>query len=201
VLPAGCKPVGDTAKCPGRFNSEPGLHSLPPRATGLTVGISRPSKFVTTRAESCSKIAATMKRAGQTRLARLRALCAALFLLIAAVSAPITLATQTADACGMACCVKDGYCCCSPHHASVKGQVSDDKPRISEAELFASCPESCAPAGRFSNLLLRNHLRAGAPKAFADEPPVPFLEHVVDVRDLVDSGSSAPRAPPASSTF
>jgi hypothetical protein len=25
VLPAGCKPVADTAKCPGRFNSEPGL--------------------------------------------------------------------------------------------------------------------------------------------------------------------------------
>ncbi len=25
VLPAGRNPVGDTAKCPGRFDSEPGL--------------------------------------------------------------------------------------------------------------------------------------------------------------------------------
>ncbi|MEK6285571.1 MAG: hypothetical protein AABO57_07510 [Acidobacteriota bacterium] len=142
-----------------------------------------------------------MTRAGQTRLARLRALFAALFLLIAAVSAPIVLATQTADECGMACCVKDGYCCCNPHHASVKGQVSDDKPRISEAELFASCPEGCAPTGRFSNLLLREHLRAGAQQAFADEPPVTFLERVVAVRDLIDGGSSAPRAPPSFSNF
>ena len=142
-----------------------------------------------------------MTRAAQSRLSRLRALCAALFLLIAAVSAPITLATQSADACGMACCVKDGYCCCSPHHASVKGQVSDDKPRISEAELFASCPEGCALAGRFSSLILRELLRAGAVQAFDDGPPVTFLEHVVAVLDLVDSGSSAPRAPPISSTF
>lgn len=139
-----------------------------------------------------------MNRPAQTRPARLRALCAALFLLIAAVATPTTLAAQTADACGMACCVKDGYCCCSPHHASVKGQVSDDKPHISESEVFARCPEGCAPAGRFSNLILRNHIRAGAPQTFSDEPPERLLEHVVAIRDLVDDGSSAPRAPPSS---
>ncbi len=142
-----------------------------------------------------------MIRAGQSRLARLRALCAALFLLAAAVSAPITLATQTADQCAMACCVKEGYCCCNPHHASVKGQISDDKPHISEPELSASCPEGCATAVRPSNLLLRSHLRTGAPQAFADEPPVMFLEQVVAVRDPVDCGSSPPRGPPSSSTF
>ncbi len=136
----------------------------------------------------------------QSRLARLRALIAALFLLIGAVSAPIALATRTADACGMACCVKDGFCCCSPHHASVKGQGSNDKPRISEAELSASCPEGCAPAGRFSNLLLRGHLRAGAQKVFGDEPPI-FLEPVIAVHNFIEAGSSSPRAPPFSSTI
>jgi hypothetical protein len=134
----------------------------------------------------------------QDPLARLRALIAALFLLIAAVSAPIALATQTADACGMACCVKEGFCCCSPRHASVKGQVSDDRPRISEVELSASCPEGCAPVGRFSNLLLRGHLLAGAQQVFVDEQSAIFLERVVAFRDLVDSGSSVPRAPPFS---
>jgi hypothetical protein len=138
-----------------------------------------------------------MTRETLSRFARLRALFAALFLLVAAVAAPTTLATQTADACGMACCVKDGYCCCSPHHASVKGQVSDDKPRVSEDELVASCPEGCTLQARFSNLLLRNHVRAGVPQAYSG-PAVTFLEHAIAVRDIVDNGSSTPRAPPAS---
>jgi hypothetical protein len=137
----------------------------------------------------------------QFRLARLRALIAALFLLTAAVAAPIALAAQTADQCGMACCVKDGYCCCSPHHASVKGQVSDDKPHIGESELSASCPESCAPAGRFSSLLLREHLLAGAQQVFVDEPSLIFLDQFVVYRDPVDSDSSTPRAPPFSSAI
>jgi hypothetical protein len=142
-----------------------------------------------------------MTQPAQSRLARVRALCAALFLLAAAVAAPTILATQTADACGMACCVKDGFCCCTPHRASVKGQVSDNRPRISEEELVSSCPEGCAPAGRFSNLLLRNHLRAGAPQTFSDEPPVTFLEQFLAIRDLIDGGSCAPRAPPTSTIF
>jgi hypothetical protein len=140
-----------------------------------------------------------MTRTGLSRLARLRALCAALFLLIAALSAPIALAAHTADACGMACCVKEGFCCCNPHHASVKGQVSDDKPRVTEADLSASCPEGCVPTGRSSNLLLRSQLLAGAQQIFSDEPSVLFLDEVVPASDLVNSGSSTPRAPPVSS--
>ena len=50
-LPADCKPVGDTAKCPGRFNSEPGLPSL-------STGGNRLQDFVTTPVAICSKIAA-----------------------------------------------------------------------------------------------------------------------------------------------
>src|SRR6185503_9061950 len=135
-----------------------------------------------------------MSRPAQTRLARSRALFAALFLFVAAISAPTILATQTADACGMACCVKDGVCCCTPHRASVKGQVSDDKPRISEVNA-KSCPEGCAPAGRFSNSLLRNHLHSGVTQTFCEQR-LAFLEHIDTFRSLVQDGSFAPRAPP-----
>jgi hypothetical protein len=100
----------------------------------------------------------------------------------------------------MSCCVKDGYCCCTPHHASVMGQVTDDKPHISEDQLVASCPEGCALRGRFSNLLLRNHARTGAPQAYCG-PAFTFLERAVAVSDILVSGSSTPRAPPAFQNF
>lgn len=134
-------------------------------------------------------------------LARLRALCAALALLIAAVSPGIALATQTADTCGMVCCINEGRCCCNPHHALVKGQIPDDKPRISEARVSASCPEGCATGVRYSNLLLREHLRPGAKHTGIAEPAAIFVEQVTAIRDLVDSGPSAPRAPPSYSTI
>ena len=119
-----------------------------------------------------------MSRPGSSVLARLRALCAALALLSAAVSPGIALATQTADACGMVCCINEGRCCCNPHHAS-----------------------GCATGVRSSNLLLREHLRTGAHKLEAGEPASILIEQVVALRDLVDSGPSAPRAPPSSSTI
>lgn len=134
-------------------------------------------------------------------LVRLRALSAALALLISAVSAEVALATQTADACGMACCINEGRCCCNPHHASVKGQISDDSPRVSEAEMAAHCPEGCATGVRSSNLLLREHLRTGAQQIITGEPAAILLEQAAATRDLVDTGPSAPRAPPSSSTI
>jgi len=80
----------------------------------------------------------------QNRLARLRAFFAALFLLIAAVSAPIILAVQTSDACGMACCVKEGHCCCSPRHARVEGERPDGRSHFNRAELSSACPNDCS---------------------------------------------------------
>jgi hypothetical protein len=140
-----------------------------------------------------------MSDATPTRLARLRALCAAFGLLIAAVSTPVALASRTADMCGMACCVKLGRCCCNPRHASVKGQASDDKPRIGESELSASCTEGCTTPVRSSTLLLRDNRRPTVQQPVAGLTGVIYLEHIVVVRDLVDSGLSAPRAPPSSS--
>ena len=136
----------------------------------------------------------------QFRLVRLRTLMAALILLIGAVSAPISLAAQTADACGMACCIREGFCCCNPHHASVKRQASDGKPRISEFILTASCPEGCAVGVRSSKLPFRSHLRNGAPQTLGDEPQPIFPEPVIAVHSSIESGSFPPRAPPIPST-
>ena len=58
VLPAGCKPVGDTAKCPGRFDSEPGLFLHRFSQPALLFEFVSPSGFVTARGATCSKIAA-----------------------------------------------------------------------------------------------------------------------------------------------
>jgi hypothetical protein len=142
-----------------------------------------------------------MSGARSSRLTRLRASLAALALLIAAVSSPIALATQTADVCGMACCVKEGRCCCNPHHASVKGQIADDKPRIGESELSAACPESCATAVRSANLFLSQHLRPGAQHVVIGKPASICLVQPIAIRDLVGAGASTPRAPPSSLTI
>jgi hypothetical protein len=137
-----------------------------------------------------------MLRGVSLNLVRLRAIIAALFLLIASIAASAVLATQSADECGMSCCVKDGYCCCSPHHARVKGQIADEKPHLSQPELARSCPESCATAARVSNLLLRNHLSTAAVLIWSEQLTAISFEHSVSVGDQLDTGASTPRAPP-----
>jgi hypothetical protein len=137
-----------------------------------------------------------MLRGVALNLVRMRAIIAALFLLTAAIAAPAALATQSADECGMSCCVKEGYCCCSPHHARVKGQISDEKPHLSQPELARSCPESCATTASASSLLLRNHLSTAALLVRSEQLTAIFFEHSVSVGDQIDDGASTPRAPP-----
>lgn len=98
--------------------------------------------------------------------------------------------------CGMACCVNEGRCCCNPRHANVKGQASDDKSHIGESELSASCTEGCATPVRSSTLLLRDNRRPAVQQPVAGELAPAYLDQIALVRDIVDSGSSAPRAPP-----
>jgi hypothetical protein len=121
-------------------------------------------------------------------------------LAVASLSIPASLAAGTSDICSMACCVREGHCCCSPHHSSVKRQLSDGRPRIGESYLTASCPDGCAGAVRSSNLLFLDHLRNGAQQTFGDEPPF-FLEPIIVVNNSIKAGSSSPRAPPVSSTI
>src|SRR6185369_5160319 len=142
-----------------------------------------------------------MIRPAHLRLRKLRVLCATLFLLIASVSAPLALAAQSADSCGMACCVKEGSCCCNPRHASVKGQLSDAGTRISEPELSTQCPQGCGAALRTAKQLSRDYLRTGSHQPLRAGPPAAFRSPIVIARDFLESRSSAPRAPPASSAF
>jgi len=140
-----------------------------------------------------------MIRAEHTRSARIRAAVAALFLLIGALSTPVILATQSADECGMACCVKDGFCCCNPHHATVKGKVTEDGPRFNDANLFAPCPQGCAPAIEYARQIIRLQQRTAIPQALRAESNIHFIEHVVPRYDCLASTSRTPRAPPSSS--
>jgi hypothetical protein len=137
---------------------------------------------------------------GPKRFIRLPAACAALMLAFASLSIPASLAAGTSDVCSMACCVREGQCCCRPHHASVKRQASDGRPRISESYLASTCPEGCAAAVRSLKLLSRGHLRNGAQQAFGDELPI-FLAPVIAIHNSIEAGSSSSRAPPVSSTI
>jgi len=139
-----------------------------------------------------------MIRARQNRLARLRAFFAALFLLIAAVSAPIALAIQTSDACGMACCVKEGHCCCSPRHARVEGERPDGRAHFDQAELSTACPNDCSSGPVTVRSFAReSHL---APVPHLAENPAVVLESLSPCSPYAgpNPDTSSPRGPPRS---
>src|SRR6185369_16167801 len=137
-----------------------------------------------------------MIRARQNRLARLRAFFAALFLLIAAVSAPITLAIQTSDACGMACCVKEGHCCCSPRHARGEGERPDGRSHFNQAELSSACPNDCS-SGPVTARSFARELHV-APVPHCIESAALFFELSNSCSPYAGPGrtSSSPRGPP-----
>jgi hypothetical protein len=140
-----------------------------------------------------------MFRAEHSRSARIRAAIAALFLLIGALSTPVILAAQSADECGMACCVKDGFCCCNHHHATVKGKVTEGGPRFNDTSLFAPCPQGCAPANESVRQNIRLQQRTAVPQALRTESDVRFIEHIAPRYECLASTSRTPRAPPYSS--
>jgi hypothetical protein len=141
-----------------------------------------------------------MIRTRQRVTIRARAGYAVVALVLGFASAPLALAFQEPDVCSMACCVREGQCCCRPHHASVKRQASDGRLRISESYLTASCPEGCAAAVRSSKLAFRGHLRNCAQHAYGDELPI-FLAPDIAIHNSIEAGSSSSRAPPVSSTI
>jgi len=132
---------------------------------------------------------------------KLQAAGALLALLVGWVSTPIALAGAQLDICSMPCCVSEGHCCCSPRHARVAGESQGDHDGISKAEVSESCPVGCAAATWSARLQLRDLVRttsyglglAGPVAIESHRPPI--------VRDLIDSGSSSPRAPPFLTSF
>jgi len=137
-----------------------------------------------------------MIRARQNRLATLRAFFAALFLLIAAVSAPIALAIQTSDACGMACCIKEGHCCCSPRHARVEGERPDGRSHFNQAELSSACPNDCS-SGPVTARSFARELQP-APVPHGTESGALFSESSNSCSPYAGPGRdcSSPRGPP-----
>ena len=134
----------------------------------------------------------------QNRQARWRALCAALFLLLGAVSAPAALAASLpGDVCTMTCCVEEGRCCCKPRHAFVEGQAGDGKTRVSTPEIAAPCRPDCAGSSAASPSFTRQALghaeyRIGDLAAPAMDLPLLVSKSFAAAREM-----TVPRAPPA----
>ena len=133
------------------------------------------------------------------RVTRLCALCAWVVLSIGSVSAPLALAAKSADVCGMACCINEGHCCCSPRHSRVEGQSVDGKPGIIDSSaLSAPCPEGCVTSGCSSNVMLRAQLRAAAHQIVISVPARTCGEQLIGYRATILPAESSPRAPPLS---
>ena len=95
----------------------------------------------------------SMTASSHTWISRLRSATAAGALLVCWVSGSAALAAQSPDVCSMSCCVQEGHCCCTPHHAYVKGQGPDGRDTIGQASLSSRCPSGCTTSqsvSRFS---------------------------------------------------
>src|SRR6185503_11177658 len=136
----------------------------------------------------------------QNRMAKLRGLFAVLAILIGSFSGPVIFASTLPDVCSMTCCVEEGHCCCSPRRASVKGQAQDGTPRLSEAEVLASCPGGCANSTASSNLLLRVANGAAIRPVESAGSVEIYFEQVASDHLFVDLDSFSPRGPPLSLT-
>ncbi len=81
-----------------------------------------------------------------TTTVRLRAALALLLLVFGWLAVPASVTAWESDICGMACCIEEGYCCCTIRRAYVEGQ----EPEPGEiafnikSELQAPCPSGCA---------------------------------------------------------
>ena len=131
------------------------------------------------------------------RTAKWRALCAALFLLFGAISAPVVLAANSAgDVCTMSCCVEEGRCCCKPRHAFVEGQGPDGKPRVATPEVAAPCPADCAGSSTFSPSFTRQALDPAEHHIGDLAAPAAHLPLLVSKSLVIVGDTTAPRAPP-----
>jgi hypothetical protein len=86
-----------------------------------------------------------MKANAFKQLATLRAVFAALALLVTSLSPALSLAASEPEFCEMACCVAEGHCCCAARKPWVKGQNPGDQPVIEPVEIRSQSCYSCAP--------------------------------------------------------
>jgi hypothetical protein len=110
--------------------------------------------------------------------------------------APLALTRATLDVCSMSCCVSDGYCCCSPRHAHVAGEVQGDGDEIGSSEFSKSCPRECATSASFARPHLGKLIRPTVPGLALSQPAVSERGRPPNVRDAIFLSSSPPRGPP-----
>jgi hypothetical protein len=95
------------------------------------------------------------------RLRRLRALLGVAAILLSALAAPVTLATDASDnVCAMACCITDGHCCCKPARPFVKGKLPGGEKSFQNTELSRSCPDGCTTSQASFKIQTRASVRA-----------------------------------------
>jgi hypothetical protein len=139
----------------------------------------------------------------QKGFTRLRALCASIALLVGTVSGPVWLVTQSSDTCGLACCVKEGSCCCLARRPGVD-PTSHDLSVVVGAPLSTPCGKSCTTSILSAKLTRRSHLRAAGHHPFIYDRPgiccddrlVISCEEVVTFQKAIESRGCPPRAPP-----
>jgi hypothetical protein len=141
-------------------------------------------------------MSANMISAGQNSSKRLRAFCAALALLISALSGPLALSGQSSGVCSMTCCVEDGHCCCNPPQDYVEGEGPERQPIITLAELVAPCPDGCTGSQSSSQLRLRSPERAASHHLNVDSSPVAESQQATDSYTSPEWEKSSPRGPP-----
>jgi hypothetical protein len=137
-----------------------------------------------------------MQERRHTILAKLRPLFGALLVLSGWFAAPIALSARPADACEMACCVRQKSCCCRIRHARVKGQPSEKGPQVESRASVNGCPNSCA-----NTQISLKQSYAEANKTSSLNPFLTAQSRFVSPRPVIaidgpQSGSSTPRAPP-----
>ena len=140
----------------------------------------------------------------QTVLTSMRALCAAVALLVGTVSGPVWLVTQGSDICSMACCVKTGSCCCVAGRADLDTSSRDQSPGVG-APQSTPCGESCTTSILSAKLTRRPHFRVASHHPIIyDRPgicwydqPVLCCEEVVTLQKAIESRGCSSRAPPS----
>ena len=129
----------------------------------------------------------------------------ALFVLLSGAGAPaVRLTLPEPVACNMACCLRDGACCCARSRLAVfskqgsDAELSGRRPvEIITRRLTSSCPEQCAqvPAGASFQSIAKARL---AQPAIVNLVKQTFAKRAMHVaRDAQIDASAAPRAPPA----
>ena len=129
--------------------------------------------------------------------ARWRALLAVAVLLSGLAYAQVGLANDSPDVCAMVCCVEDGYCCCTPRRASVKGQTPTGDPAFGEAEIVSSpCPEGCTNSTTPFKLATKEALRPAIRLTDFSATAVAGIQQSLVAHLYLGLSSASPRAPP-----